>query len=128
MKIFLLIFSLFTFFSIRTIGQVEGHFYSHTQFCKIEKKLLYKKINTTFKPLIFNDIDSNNYLYNENNDALVDNKFLNFFYAKENFGFVVSPLVNLSYSTSKENSYSNNTRGLLLKGFVGDKIKFQSFF
>ena len=51
-------FSLFTFFSIKTIGQVEGHFYSHTQFCKIEKKLLYKKINTTFKPLIFNDIDS----------------------------------------------------------------------
>ena len=92
------------------------------------KKLLNKKINTTFKPLIFNDIDSLNYFYNENNNELIDNKFLNFFYAKENFGFVVSPLLNLSYSIDKEDSYSNNSRGLLLKGFVGNKIKFQSFF
>ena len=128
MKIFVLIFSLFTFFSINIKAQVEAHFYSHTQFGKVEKKLVNKKINTTFKPLIFNDIDSLNFLYNENNNELIDNKFLNFFYAKENFGFVVSPLLNLSYSIDKEDSYSNNSRGLLLKGFVGNKIKFQSFF
>ena len=79
MKIFVLIFSLFTFFSINIKAQVEAHFYSHTQFGKVEKKLVNKKINTTFKPLIFNDIDSLNFLYDENNNELIDNKFLNFF-------------------------------------------------
>ena len=79
MKIFLLIFSFFTFFSINIKAQVEAHFYSQTQFGKVEKKLVSKKINTTFKPLIFNDIDSLNFLYNENNNELIDNKFLNFF-------------------------------------------------
>lgn len=123
-----LIFLVSSLISILSSAQTNTFPLSHKFFDANEINFLKKDINTSFRPVIFSKKDSLENMFRKKYYEIHSIKYSNFKYQNENYAFLISPLVNLSYSKSKKESFSNNSRGLMIKGSIGNKLSFESFF